>query len=81
MESVGGRRAADKAAAIGASLSRRGGHSPRTRAPKRSGSRPPLPPIARSRARRMAVRTTDEQDAVVRSVLSKNHRIATWREP
>jgi len=81
MELVGGRRAVDKAAAIGASPSLAA-----------AGARPALAPPANhdrdhrapSRAPALVERkmgTTEEQDTVAPSVLIKNRRIVTWREP
>ena len=80
MESVGGRRTVGKTAAIGASPSLAA-----------AGIRPALAHQSdldrdRGRSHNLALlewqmRRTDEQDTVVRSVFSKNHRIVTWREP
>jgi hypothetical protein len=81
MASIGGRRAVGKAAAIGASPSlAAAGVRPALAQPDdhdRDGR-------ALSRAPALVERkmgTTDEQDTVAPSVLVKNRRIVTWREP
>jgi len=82
MDSVGGRRTVRKTAAIGASPSLAAAgirlalahqHDPdRDRHGRRSRDLALL---------EWQMRRTDGQDTVVRSVVSKNHQIVTWREP
>jgi len=82
MDSVGGRRTVGKTAAIGASPSLAAAGIRLALAHQHDLDRD----RHRRRSRDLALlewqmRRTDGQDTVVRSVVSKNHRIVTWREP